>query len=709
MALAILEWIDVDESTARFRIDTGTNTHYQLKVGRDVREDGGNEWVDDVYYTVPLRRNDVGGDPFGSATEINVPLRNLERGKSFVQLITSKAGGKAQALSDVLAIPGYSVAGSERAGGFSVSFSGTPVISAGTPHKPARRIPNRPAPLARQASLESLLGEIVKIASPVVLDLLKNVTGGSTGAGTGGGGAPVGGSSVTPTAGAPTDILGQVLKSLLAALSGPASGVPVSHPSSLAIAMSDGNRFVPGSDARYARPFIFGVDDALIASLAGPILEVLPKLMNAANQKRIELKKADNQLMGGILSDINKRLLMDKLLEAQKAAQAQGPAAPVNPEQLKALADLLAALPAAPQATSAPASIASAPLSLPVDADEPPHALSNRAMLTFAFGPAVEWNGAAKTVFDRNRTLLLKPRFTVASPVPKAPLPKAILKVVLQDGHNPAVRVEKIFKLKNVLANDLMECAFEPGELAHLPPNTCFDVLAELRWRNARSGRETRALGSAELVLVNKYFIKARGPEVSAERELANMARYRPFWNKVWEAPVLDGARGGTGDRRKYSWELNVNAKYSTLLSASHDSNGTMETKILQEVDDPESITLGVRGRMKAGIELSVVELNKLIPLWGASPVLEAAKLEALSARPFLDSAARELRYSFKLKGRAGEAGMIWVVPVFKLFGVTVSAVTAADDTGQVNATSEEDLQFPLPVAARLIGLKSAA
>ena len=75
---------------------------------------------------------------------------------------------------------------------------------------------------------------------------------------------------------------------------------------------------------------IFGIDDALIASLVGPILQVLPQLMNAANQKRIELKKADNQLMGGILTDINKRLMMDKLLEAQKAAQAQGPAAPIS-------------------------------------------------------------------------------------------------------------------------------------------------------------------------------------------------------------------------------------------------------------------------------------------------------------------------------------------------------------------------------------------
>ena len=688
MALAILESIDADDSTLRFRIDTGTNTHYQLKVGRDVREDDGDEWVDDVYYTGPLQQNDSAGDLFDTAREISLPVRVLERGKSFVQLVTFKAGGRAQAFSDVLPL------------------SGAPMIAADVRHKPARRVSNRTAPLATQASLESLLGEVVKIASPIVLDLLKNAAGGA--AGTGATGTPGGSSAGTSTAAAPTDILGQVLKSLLAALSAPAQGTTVSHQSSLATVLAeDDNRFAGDGSARYAHPLIFGVDDALIAAVAGPIIQVLPQLLNAANQKRIELKKADNQLVGGILSDINKRMLMDKVLEAQKAAQAQGPAAPINPDQLKALADLLAALPASAPATSTPASLTSAPLSLRDDAGGS-HALSNRAMLAFAFGPAVEWNGAAKPVFDRTRRLVLKPRLAVAPPAPNAPLPKAIVKVVLQDDRNPMVRAEKVFKLKNVLANSPIECAFEPGELAHLPPNICLTVLAELRWRNGRTGRETRALGSAELVLVSTYFVKATGPEVSAERELTDMARFRPFWNKVWEAPVLDGARGATGDKKKYFWALDVNAKYSTVLSASHDSNGFMETKILREPDDAESMTLGVRGRMKAGIELSVAELNKLIPLWGGT-MLDAPKLDAFAARPFLDNAARELKYAFKLKGRAGEAGMIWVVPVFKLFGVTLSAIAAADDTGQVTATSETQLQFPLPVAARLIGLKSAA
>jgi hypothetical protein len=150
-------------------------------------------------------------------------------------------------------------------------------------------------------------------------------------------------------------------------------------------------------------------------------------------------------------------------------------------------------------------------------------------------------------------------------------------------------------------------------------------------------------------------------------------------------------------------------AKYAAVLTASHDSNGFMETRLLQEAVDPASLVRAVRGRMKAGIELSVTELNKLIPDWPGNQPLDAARLQALNSRPFLEGAARELKYQMRLKGRTGQAGMVWVIPTFKLFGVTLSAVTAADATGQVTATSDEVTPFPLPVAARLIGLKSAA
>jgi hypothetical protein len=705
MALAILEWVDSDESQVRFRIDTGTNTQYQLKVGRAVRQDDDGEWLDDVYLSLPPARSGGEQQQFAPPLEISVVLQRFERGPCFAQLYTSKDGGRAQTVSEVVQLPGLelgdAVPSMARASSLSLPRA-EPVMTRAQSHRKPRNIPCRLPSLSRQTSLESLLGEIVKVASPVVMDLLKGAV------------------KKTDTGGA-NDLLGQALKALLGALEAPqaqADAKPadtkpadtkpadagpadtnVAKPQSIARVVTNGigNRFV-ASRSRYARPMIFGVDDALIASLVGPVLQILPQLANAANQKRVALKKADNDLVAGILSDINKRLLMDKLLEAQQAAQQQGGAGQLTPDQLKALTDLMAKLPAGEVAK--PASLGMS-FSTPPPAD---HQLSNRAVLEFTLGKPLPWNDSQRALFDRGQTMLLKPRLVVGAPVPKSPLPKAILKIVLQDAANPDVRAEKVFKLTAVAANTALECSLEPAELSHLPKNSPLNVLAELRWRTPRG--ETRAYGSTELVLVDQFFVKTRGAEVSPERELTDMNQYRAFWNKVWEAPLLDDARG---EAKKYSWELDVIARYAAVLTAGHESNGFMETRLLQEAQDPDSLIRMVSGRLKGGIELSTAELNKLIPLWPGNTALDPPRLEALNARPFLEGAARECKYNMKLKGRHGQGGMVWVIPTFKLFGVTLSAVASADATGQVTATRDEVNPFPLPVAARLIGLKSAA
>jgi hypothetical protein len=318
----------------------------------------------------------------------------------------------------------------------------------------------------------------------------------------------------------------------------------------------------------------------------------------------------------------------------------------------------------------------------------------------------VAWNGTQRALFARNRELVLRIRLAAGEPAPKSPLPKAILKVVLKESANPAVRFEKSFQRKNVFAGAVMECPFSAGELAHLPAHRPIAVVGELRWRNPKTGRESRALGSSEIVLVNKYFLLEQGEAAGDEVELRDMKQYRSFWNKVWEAPVLDAARTDSGGR-KYMWELDVNARYAVVLTAEHDSNGRMETKLLRGAADPESLAERIEGRLKAGIELSVAEMNRLLPLWGEAAGLDAERLEAFGAPEFLDRNAGEFRYRFQLKGRAGQRGLIWVVPVFKLFRFKLGSVVRTDAHGQVLEAAGEETRFPLPVAGRVIGLKS--
>ena len=67
----------------------------------------------------------------------------------------------------------------------------------------------------------------------------------------------------------------------------------------------------------------------------------------------------------------------------------------------------------------------------------------------------------------------------------------------------------------------------------------------------------------------------------------------------------------------------------------------------------------------------------------------------------------RDSIYSLKLKGRAREQGMIWVVPIFKLFRFTLNTIQSTDDAGQLTSVTDEAIVFPLPVSARVLGLKS--
>src|ERR1051326_1133669 len=106
MALAFLDVADNDKSSVTFKVDIGTNTQYELRIGSSVREEDGSEWVDDVYYkTAP--KQITGGDPlFDTAKEVPLPLKVLQRGQSYAQLFSWKSNGRAKAYSKVVPVSG---------------------------------------------------------------------------------------------------------------------------------------------------------------------------------------------------------------------------------------------------------------------------------------------------------------------------------------------------------------------------------------------------------------------------------------------------------------------------------------------------------------------------------------------------------------------------------------------------------------------------
>lgn len=714
MALAILDLLAFEGSRASFRVDTGTSRFYQLKVGRAVRRTHGADWVDDVVLSTPVATNDRSGDSLGSSINVSVPLGGFDGGRAYVQLYSYKsAGGKSPAFSRIVTIPaGLTMPAGAPPELPALSLSNAMSLQRALSFHPARIVPCRTQAdqFARQASLDALLAGIVKVAGPALLALLSDAKNDT---------APIGATPAPTGAPSPASTFAALLKAVLAATA-PAAP-PVSAAQSLRDRSTQANRF-NGHGTRLSRPFIFGVDDALIGMLAGPIVQALPQLMNEANERRLQTRQADNKLVTDILSEVNRRMLLNQLLQAKNQPVAPE-APPADQAELDALVQLLrqvpaAPVPASPPPASPPLTSVVVPAALPAKPVVPAPALSvaqtvgasattsRRAVLSFDMAPAVTWNGAQKAVFSGDTGLQLKVRLKVAGTPPTALLPKALLTIVFKEGD--AVRLESTFKQKDVAADGVMSCAFSAEDVSRLPSNVNLSVVARLRWPARDGGREYSALGATDIVVVKAVFAREQGSAVSPPRELRDMKQFRPFWNKFWEAPLLDGARSGSAPEKKYRWELDANAKYSVLLAPNQEANGLMVTKLAERPPDPESLTAKTEGRMKGGVELSILELNKLLPLWDGETALEGDRLAALRTDALAAANDGELVYNLKLKGKAAERGMIWMVPVLRLFELTLSTVARTDDTGQVANVTDEKVRFPLPVSVRIIGVRSS-
>lgn len=711
MALAILELLDSDDARVKFRIETGTNRYYQLKIGKGVTRRHGIDWVDGVVGSTPMRRNEEGGSLLGSAREISIPAKAFESGNAYVQLFSYKTPeGKAPAFSEVIRAgmqyqyPFTNSPSRELSLSRSLSTSptanGAAVKSMNGSFQNPRNIRCRTygETYSQQASLEDVLGTIVKFVGPVVAKLITSKPDGQAAAN--GAGNAAGGAGTADMLKGGVDTLATLLKEILGSIQ---VGKETAAAKSLSVFTQPAasNRFFDVPDSQFARPFIFGIDDALLGAAIGQVVQILPQLMNGANQQRLQMRQENNKLVTDALNTVNARILQERLLDAQhQAAKDAQTAKAAELEQLIKLLEVqgetgltAANLPAVAKTQSLDNGDSSV--------------LSNKAVLSFITADPVPWNGKPSILFVKGQPVQLKIQFTVAEPVPTKPLPKAILKVTFKDPSSQSVMFEKTFKQKDVSPNAIMKFSFTEGELSHLPVNKPVVVLAEIRWLRSKDKKEITALGSSELTLVSKYFLKEQGQTLDVEKELTDMNRFRPFWNKIWEAPSLDKA-SQNGGRKKYLWELDANAKYSVLLSPDHEANGLMNTKVLQGRKDEESLGEKTEGRMKGGIELSVAELNKLIPLWNGDAVLDAEKLEAFKTESFARNSAREFVYRLKLQGKAADRGMVWVIPIFKLTEFTLGSALKTNEDGQVMEVSEEKVRFPLPVSARVIGLKSS-
>jgi hypothetical protein len=682
MALAILQWESADSQNYRFMIDIGTNTWYRFKIGRQTIDRAGIKWVDGISRETPFQQKKKLTFLGDSQEEIRIPKKYFDGENCYIQLLSAKdKNGAAPAVSNVVRVPV----------GLRHINTGHPNISSSasidmqtTGFNPLRNISHEHQNLSQQASIEDILGSLVRAVLPAAISLLNPSANAGNNAS-----APGGNTSSQNTTNMLTGLLGAIMRAVAPAIPG------LSAQQSISTAQSADNRFHTGSTSpsannKFSRPFIFGIDDALLASLAGPLIQqgvqLLPQLINAANQHKLQTLQANNQLMTTLAGDVQKRLMLQQLLQNQQPGAAPN----IDPA---VLAQLIAQLQNA-QPAAAPAGVATAHSLMQ---NNTAYTLSNGVVLTFESLKLSSCNGKQLVLLQQTDKLSFNVKLNV-SQTPKNPLPKAIFTFYFKDPVSRQLLLEKTFKVKDIQANTSLPFEFMKNELLSLPLYKDLEIFAEVRWRTS-GGKEYKAIGNTPAMFVQHYFVQQQGAAVSLEKELTDMTVYRSFWNKIWQSPSLG--------KSKSLWELNADARYTVSLSAEHTANGITDTKMSVDVKDSESLTDTTSGRMKAGIELSITELNKLLDGWDGNKPLDDEQLSAIKNTGFAKSNIAETIYNIKLKGRTYEQGMVWVVPVFKLFEITLGKVDSLTPDGYVNETSSTKVKFPLPVSVRILGIKS--
>jgi hypothetical protein len=682
MALAILQWESGDSHDFRFKIDIGTNTFYRFKIGKSVIDRAGIKWVDEISKETPFRQKTKLTFLGDSEEEVRLPKNYFDSENCYVQLLSAKdAQGTSPAVSKVIKIP----MGLQRinTGRLNPLTRASSITMSYTDFNPVRNISHDVQYLAHQSSIEDILGSLVRAVLPAAIGMLNPGAGSSNGTASAGSSGKAAPAPAGDTSSLLTSLLGALMKAVAPGLSGQQS------------IQEEDNRFhkPQAVNNQFSRPFVFGIDDALLATLAGPIIkqgmELLPQLINAANQHKLQTLQANNQLMTTLAGDVQRRLMLQQLLQNQPASAAPA----IDPAVLAQLiAQLQAAPPAAPAAPAAPVATAHS-----LSVNQNAYTLSNGLILTFESLKLSSSNGKNVLLLQLSDRMLFKIKLNV-SQAPKNPLPKAIYTFYFKDPATKQLLFEKTFKKKDIQANTIIEFEFMKSELSNMPLHKNIEVFAEMRWRTA-SEKEYKAIGNTPVVFVQNYFVQSQGEAVSGEKELSDMKVYRSFWNKIWQSPSLGKSRS--------LWELKVDARYTVSLSADHTANGITGTKLSADEKDPESIKDITSGKLKAGIELSITEINKLLDGWDGSTPLDEEKLSAIRNADFAASNTAETIYNIELKGRSYEQGMIWVVPVFKLFEITLGKVESLTPEGYVNQVSSTKVKFPLPVSVRILGIKS--
>ncbi len=715
MALAYLRPNELVSGQFEYTADTGTNSYYLFRIGSKAID---ADELERVVFTSPVQQRGSMANPFNSEFTLRIPSRLFSRGARHVQMISFRdLQRNGPALSNiVMASPVWNqpdIEGSRR--GLNEAQSSMKVQFANDQSIACRQTPFsfQESRFSQQMFLNELLS-VLRALTPAVLEALPRLVGsGNSGAGLTGQA-----NDVAPNRDAILALLRMVVNAARDSASLPSVAAPPAPPAlpappAAAVApaetaagasISSPGRFVlpnhlRAGDRRFPQVSRQQILDGgvltgpLLGALLGPMLQQAPQLLQiltdrpiqfltALVQNQLQRRQNDQEFMMRLLTEANRNFTLQQLMQHMRA----------NGQQLPQEIALASGAGSSAFQRTAAVSFGGQIANLP--------RFSDKISLLFDPGRTLEIFGKAKSVFTPAQGIVLTARLSVVGTAPAQPLPRAILEVKFVELDNQTPVLSKEWRLENVAADAALRLSFTPDELRTVPRHRDLQVSATLRWPAPHGHGLLGARGDHAIYLTDGFLVLAVGSTVGKEIPLRDIGRYRAFWNKIWET-------AGTQSSRASRWELDALCRYYIRANFDQDTNARIETRMFMEPPDPAAITEQTKGRMKSGMELSLNELNRLVPVLCGQAPLTFEELAALKSSELRNRFDLEATSRLRATGKRATAGTVWVFPEFTTREITLAEAGELTDDGAIVSLRQRIVRFPFPSSVHFVTLRS--
>lgn len=704
MALAFLRLDDVSDEGISFHADIGSNRFYRFKIGKEKSSFGGLEQIEQASYVSPILEHPE-SDSFSTAFLLQIPKQHFDPEDRLVQLYSFRdAKGNGPGVSKVLEVFYPDIRGNVFLSQ-SLKSEATQRNMAVSPFNPCRSstFSFQESQLSQGLFLEALLqiagnlaphiGQAVAgllnrsgsggaVSSDSILQMINTIINalprsGPTAPGQPASTAPVGTSpAVAPAPAQPST-------------GGANSGV--SAPQSLRYGYGFGRgaeiqspRFKPKKTNLYTTPLSYRtlrnlangrqpyssgmiidggvITGPLLASAIGPLLQSAPQLIQAIgdlplrlmalrSQERIQRQQIDQDYIVRLLQGIEQQENMQALLRVLGTGGGAASTLSMMPNPLF------------------------------------------RAVLQKE--NSIEVNGKQKFVYIQKSDITFLLHLQTEKKPPERAIPKVIVSLKVKSPDTLRPLLEKTFRFKDVKIGTSLGLTLSAAEIEKLPTQTDLMLCTDFRWQG-RDGKTLSLTDNHLIFLVKGAWLRQVGEITGKEIALLDPVEYKVFWNKIWESPSSGGRR----------WRAAFETKYYLYYQPDKTANARVETRLKMDKEQSESSDrrLEIRGRLKSALELSPVELNKLLPRMNNKTELPEEQLEAFRSDELRRHLNLQASANLELKGRENEQGSLWVFPEINLRRFILSATAQTESTGQVVKTTEMDVEFPIPASVHFVG-----